>query len=869
MVPTPLLSPENDYGPLGGALLETPELRVTVVIPVYNRVDLLARTIAGARTQRYPRDLIRLVVADDGSEEDVASAVKALTVDFPVSVLRREHEGYGAGQARNLGAASADDGDILVFFDSDCVPDPDAVARHSAWHHAASNLVVIGSRHHVDTTDIGPEIIEEDPEVLRRLALGERADDASAWVSPDFRATLHRRTASLRHGDQAFRSLVSSNFSVPAAAFEEVGGFSEDFTRWGGEDTELGWRLWNAGMFFVDEPGAAIYHQQQTDAGPEGWRQVGRSGNDGLIQTKIPHRFYRTPVNTINEAPKVSVIVHHPEDSHLEGLADQVLGQRIGDVEMVVVTSDIDLHGFSERRHGDPRFRFVSRAEDGVVGSRAEFVALLSGAAALDHRLLSRSVAALERRPRLGHVRAAYGVRQEGGADTYRRQDDLAAIDRDWGQGLPVFGMTRRRDLAKALRSGHDLSRAWDWVETHTEGTSHGTPLVWIPSATRTPVLATHAPPKPRRSEVLDDLRSGGSKAVKAPIRATLSVVTGRPYRRTAPRPAPSLSATPGPRPAIRYVGWTGRSNMGDEAMLQAVTDLFDWGDVTTGGDGGDLLMLGGGTLINRGYLRHLRPLDSPQRERVAFGPGVANPIYWGDPKERPEEWVAFLESCAYVGVRGPISARLLDDWGMRSTVEVVGDPALSLIPSPGIEPVEGRIVVCPAWARGLLWGESDDTVLSAFARSTRRLLDDGHDVWAMSAFPADDRWIIAMMREAGAPDLPYLAVHDEPQAAMDLLASAELVVAERLHAAVLAAAAGSLPVMVEYRPKLRDFAASVGLENLCLRTDAVGGGALETLVSDAYGSRAELGPGVTEAVERYRALQRSAADRIHRIYAG
>jgi len=141
--------------------------------------------------------------------------------------------------------------------------------------------------------------------------------------------------------------------------------------------------------------------------------------------------------------------------------------------------------------------------------------------------------------------------------------------------------------------------------------------------------------------------------------------------------------------------------------------------------------------------------------------------------------------------------------------------------------------------------------------------------VWALSAFPGDDRWILGMMREAGAPDLPYLAAHDDPEAALGLLASADLVVAERLHAAVLAAAVGTVPVMVEYRPKLRDFAMSVGVEGLVIRSDAVGGGALESLCAQAYTGRDSIASEMRQRVDELVAMQRLAAAGLQREIAG
>lgn len=862
-----LVAPENDYRSIMGREVESPELSVAVVIPVYNRTGLLERTLAGIAAQTYPRDLLTVFVADDGSTEDVDAAVDRSGGELRVTVLRRAHEGYGAGQARNLGAAAAV-ADVLVFFDADCIPDHDAVERHAVWHHLATNLVVIGSRHHIDTSRIEPDDIASGGTSLRLLAFETEEPESEAWVSRDHRAVLHRRTASLRNGDMAFRSLVSSNFSVRRDGFVSSGGFSEDFTRWGGEDTELGWRLWNSGTFFIDEPRAAIYHQVQEDLGAEGWRAESRAANEGLIQSKIPHRHYRRDeARVINETPKVSLIVHSPEPDRLGEIAEQALAQRLNDIEIIVAGNDKRSQRFVERRKGDPRFGMTASVEDAVRRSTGEFVALVHGATGLDHRLISRSVAALERRPSTGWVRSAYGIPTTEGLDVYRRSVDTSQLDRAWGGRLPLFGLTRRRDLMKCLRDARSAEQAWAWVVGHLEPAAHGIPLVIVPAETpATERPASVRPPTSLRSMVMSDIKAGGRKAVTAPIRAAGAAILGNPYRTTPVAPAESRRYEAPDRLSIRYVGWTGRQNFGDEAMLSAVSRLFSWAEMDTEGENNDLLMLGGGTLINRGYLRHLRPLDSPRIERVTFGTGVANPDYWGEPREKPSDWIDFLSTCAYVGVRGPMSRSILEEWGSKREIEIVGDPALSLTPDPKVEQIDGRIVVCPAWSRGLLWGDSDEDVIGTFARLVERLRATGHDVWALSAFPGDDRHIIDMMRKANASDLPYLAAHDEPQAGLDLLASAQLVVSERLHGAVLAAAAGVVPVMVEYRPKLRDFGESVGLGELVIRTDSLSGDSLIELVEDAYRRRFELAPGMTERVEAFRSRQSAAADSIHKI---
>jgi polysaccharide pyruvyl transferase WcaK-like protein len=92
-------------------------------------------------------------------------------------------------------------------------------------------------------------------------------------------------------------------------------------------------------------------------------------------------------------------------------------------------------------------------------------------------------------------------------------------------------------------------------------------------------------------------------------------------------------------------------------------------------------------------------------------------------------------------------------------------------------------------------------------------------------------------------------------------LAAADLVVAERLHAAVLAAAVGTPFVGLEYRPKVADFAASVGMSDRVLRTDDLDG--LDELVAatlaDADGVVDAMAPKVAE----YRRRLTAASERL------
>ncbi len=279
----------------------------------------------------------------------------------------------------------------------------------------------------------------------------------------------------------------------------------------------------------------------------------------------------------------------------------------------------------------------------------------------------------------------------------------------------------------------------------------------------------------------------------------------------------------------------------------------------------GNLLLLGGGTLINRfDYLQWLHSQDSPRIERAVFGTGVANPEYWGI-REDTDDWVEFLETCAFVGVRGPLSAKLLRRWGYRGQLEVVGDPALQLT-APGQEPSEGRVIISPAWTAGELWGKDDRAVFRELSSLIARLRSEGREVHMLSCHPSDDRHILQIMRDAGFAEMPYCAGYEDIDASLALLASADLVVAERLHSAVLAAAVGTPFVGLEYRPKVADFARSVGMERFIIRTDALTSDRIIEATRHIDLERAAIVDEMSASVDRYRARLHDASRRLESV---
>ncbi len=104
------------------------DLRVTVVVPVYNRAEELRRLLAGLVEQSMKPADYEILICDDGSDEDIVAIVEDLQSKWgpDIECLRQPNQGPGA--ARNLGLSKARS-PIVAFTDSDCLVDHDWLLR--------------------------------------------------------------------------------------------------------------------------------------------------------------------------------------------------------------------------------------------------------------------------------------------------------------------------------------------------------------------------------------------------------------------------------------------------------------------------------------------------------------------------------------------------------------------------------------------------------------------------------------------------------------------------------------------------------------------------------------------------------------------
>ena len=215
-------------------------MKLSVVIPTYNRSDLLERALRGLLDQSLPADRYEIIVVDDGSTDATPQVVAAC--DAPPSRLRYlRQESRGPAAARNYGVREAR-GHVLLFTGDDCLPDSRLLEEHLHAHaeDQTEELGVIGYVTWHPDLYITPFMSFLEQGVQFGFGQIEDPENVKFW------------------------HFYTSNCSVPKRRLEEVGGFDEDFRDAAFEDTELAYRLHLRGLRLIYRPTAVTYHHHAT-----------------------------------------------------------------------------------------------------------------------------------------------------------------------------------------------------------------------------------------------------------------------------------------------------------------------------------------------------------------------------------------------------------------------------------------------------------------------------------------------------------------------------------------------------------------------------------------------------------------------------
>lgn len=244
---------------------------ITVVIPTYNRSKILNKCLEAFRNQTYPPECYEIIVVDDGSSDGTKELLEEASKSMPNLRYFTQTQG-GPAKARNLGVQHAK-GSIMLFTGDDCLPEPRLLEEHNNSHQKDRNVAVLGR-------------IEWHPD-LEITPFMELIGNTFQFCYP----TIEKESNSV-----SFYFFYTSNISIRKDVLSNTGPFDEDFKDAAFEDTEMGYRIWRAGIRTVYNRRALTYHYHPVTMQNFIERQIKSGRAAALLYAKHPEMEEFTPI---------------------------------------------------------------------------------------------------------------------------------------------------------------------------------------------------------------------------------------------------------------------------------------------------------------------------------------------------------------------------------------------------------------------------------------------------------------------------------------------------------------------------------------------------------------------------------------------
>ena len=201
--------------------------QISVIIPTFNRAEILGRTLESLLRQSLSCDRFEVVVVDDGSEDDTARVVEDFCCEDGPQIRYYFQDQQFKGAASNLGIQKSR-APLILMLDSDIVASSCLVEKHLQLHqqHLELELLVMGG------------VVTRDSEI-------DLLNPSASMTGDD------------RWGPTAW--LTTANLSMKRQFLERAGPFMTGLPCL--EDTEMAFRLAAQGMRLLFCPSAYGIHQ--------------------------------------------------------------------------------------------------------------------------------------------------------------------------------------------------------------------------------------------------------------------------------------------------------------------------------------------------------------------------------------------------------------------------------------------------------------------------------------------------------------------------------------------------------------------------------------------------------------------------------
>lgn len=219
-------------------------MKTTAIFTTYNSPDWLTHVVWGFSCQTRRAD--EIIIADDGSGPETRDRIDQLRAETGLNIKHvwQEDDGFQKTRILNKAVAQAS-GDYLIFTDGDCIPRADFVAGHI--EHAERGYFLSGGYFKLP--------MQTSKAITREDILEQRCFDVAWLVAHGLRRTYKSAKLTAR----GWRARMYNTLTPTGATWNghNASGWRDDILaangfdermKYGGEDRELGERLFNAGI---------------------------------------------------------------------------------------------------------------------------------------------------------------------------------------------------------------------------------------------------------------------------------------------------------------------------------------------------------------------------------------------------------------------------------------------------------------------------------------------------------------------------------------------------------------------------------------------------------------------------------------------